>query len=303
MKLTSPTQLRKVLDELSIRPARKLGQNFLTDANILRILLQAANVSAQDVVLEIGPGLGTVTEQLLAQAGRLIAVEKDGRLVEFLKKRFAGEERLELIHADVLDLHLAAVLGSGVTKVVSNLPYASGSRIIMEIVRAPTPPAEMVITVQEEVAARLAAQPGDSERGLLSVGVQMVYDVTMIKKVSPQCFWPKPEVTSAIMRMARQGRVLSSLEERRGVHVLARLAFGQRRKQIAAILAHARVAADSSEAKCLLERAGIAPSRRPEELTLDEWRQLWQLVKKTRLGISGENRRRDGCGLASKSTV
>ena len=154
-KLTKPSDVATLLQLHGIRPNRVLGQNFLIDENILRILIEAAELTPGDVVFEVGPGLGVVTAKLWERAARVIAVEKDSALHGFLLKRFAGEPKLELIHADAMDVSLPDILAKGVTKFVSNLPYAIGSRILVDLFEQPNGPQRYVVTVQKEVGDKI----------------------------------------------------------------------------------------------------------------------------------------------------
>ena len=275
MNPTRPTEVRAALHELGVRPSKALGQNFLIDRNILDILLGAAELSADDVVLEIGPGLGVVTGELLSAARRVVAVEKDGRLSEFLSRAFAGSRKLELIHADALTLDFNRVF-AGVNKVVANLPYSVGSRLLVECFRADTPPALIVVTVQEEVAQRLAAPPDDPARGLLSVWAQLAHAVRLVKRVSSTCFWPAPEVGSAIVSLRRHARPLATPDVKALFFDLTRRAFTYRRKQLATVLHRAppplRVGADATSP--LLHSVQIDPAARPERLSVEDWLRL-----------------------------
>jgi len=273
MNLTSPSQVRKLLGDLGIRASKALGQNFLVDKNILDILVHAADLSRKDRVLEVGPGLGTVTGRLLDGAGRVVAVEKDRRLHAFLETELGNEERLELLCGDVLDLDFNRAPLRGLNKVVSNLPYSSGSRILAEMARATRPPGSVIVTVQREVAARLAACPRSKDYGLLSVWMQLVYDVEPVKTGSPGCFWPKPEVASTIVRMTRRKTRLPGKAAREAIQNLAKTAFTHRRKQLATILSRAGryPAIDLGAANDLLRDLDVPSRARPEDLSIEEW--------------------------------
>ena len=262
--LTRPSAVRGLLDELQFKPSRVLGQNFLIDGNILRIIVDAAGLSPADTVLEVGPGLGVLTDALLEHAGRVIAIEKDARLHTWLARRFADEPRLDLRQGDALRADLPALFAAGATKLVANLPYSVGSRVLMDCFMARPGPARIVATVQKEVADRLAAAPGGGDYGLLSVWAQVRYDVRLHKVIPRTCFLPAPEVTSAIVTLARKAEdpLPAALAPRFGD--LVKRAFGQRRKQLGGLLRNPEA--------CLA--AGISPSARPEELAVDDWLRL-----------------------------
>lgn len=281
MNLTRPTDVQAILRDLGMRPSKVLGQNFLIDRNILDIFIRAAELASSDAVLEIGPGLGVVTGALLPLARHVTAIEKHRGLFQFLQQRFAGAANLELLHADALDLDLK-VLASRADKMISNLPYSVGSRILVECFLADPPPGRIVVTVQEEVAQRLAAPPHDAQRGLLGVWAQLVYDVRLVKRVSPTCFWPAPDVTSAIVALTRNARPPLAPDTKAAFFGLTRHAFTFRRKQMATVL---RRAPDSfglkgRDAPRVLGDVGIEAASRPETLTVDQWIRLSEVISR-----------------------
>jgi 16S rRNA (adenine1518-N6/adenine1519-N6)-dimethyltransferase len=272
INLTSLSQVRSLLMEQGIRPSKALGQNFLIDLNILNILLDTADLSLKDRVLEIGPGLGVVTEQLLERVQRVVAVEKDERLFALLKQRFAGRNNLDLICADMLEIGPGILAESRLDNVVSNLPYSAGSRILADIAMFGARPRRMTVTVQEEVADRLAAQPGAKNYGLLSVWLQADYDIRIVKAISPTCFWPRPEVQSVIISMARHDRHKMSASTKKSFYRLTKHIFTFRRKQLSTILARmSGTTGSSAEPAGLLDELGIDPRARPENLSIENW--------------------------------
>jgi 16S rRNA (adenine1518-N6/adenine1519-N6)-dimethyltransferase len=269
MKLTKPSDVRTLLAALDFHPSRVLGQNFLIDANILNILLDAAELTRRDQVLEVGPGLGVLTEGLLQRAGSVVAVEKDGRLFQWLEKNFADFPSLGILHADILDVDLAALLAQGVNKCVANLPYSVASRFLVDLLNAPQPPERIVVTVQLEVAERFAAAPGTHDFGLVSVLAQLAYAVRIHKRISPTCFWPPPEVTSAILVLERRVAPLAVVANRAALLHLLKYCFSKRRKQLGTILRE-----EFSTAEKVLDELGIPATTRPEQLSPVEWARL-----------------------------
>jgi 16S rRNA (adenine1518-N6/adenine1519-N6)-dimethyltransferase len=265
-----------LLADLGISPRKAWGQNFLIDKNILDTIVAAADLGREDGVLEIGPGLGVLTESLVRKAARVVAVEKDAGLCAYLAKRFEGEPVLDLIRADMLDLDVDALLGPGICRVVSNLPFATGTRILVELVMAASPPEHMVVTVQQEVAGRLAAGPGDRERGRLGIWAQLSYAVELVKTVSPTCFWPKPEVQAAVVRMVRHAGPGLSEGERRVFYELTKRVFTHRRKQLGSCLTRAAGALelDGVTGTAWCRQAGVDARARPEDLEIDDWCRL-----------------------------
>lgn len=263
VNLTRPTEVRALLERLSFKPSRVLGQNFLIDGNILRIMLDAAALGPNDVVLEIGPGLGVLTGPLLERAGRVVAIEKDDLLYAHLRDALGGAPNLTLLHADALACDLTGLLAEGVNKVVANLPYSVGTRVLVELCHAPARPARMVVTVQREVGERLAARPGCRDYGLLSVFAQLDYDISILKRIARTCFFPAPQVESAIVVLARRARPLPVRDEA-AFRALVKHCFEHRRKQLGALVRDAAAFA----------RAAIDPQRRPETLAVEDWIRL-----------------------------
>jgi 16S rRNA (adenine1518-N6/adenine1519-N6)-dimethyltransferase len=276
VKLTSPSQVQALLRQREIQPHGALGQNFLIDANIRDIIVGAADPGVDDVVLEVGPGLGVLTEALADRAGRVVAVEKDRKLYAYLVEQFTGHPTVRLVHADFLELDPLFLEQEGVTKVVSNLPYSVGSRILMELFALCHPPVRITVTVQLEVGERLSAGPGDVQRGLLGVWAQRVYAVHIVKVISPSCFCPAPKVRSAVMRLDRLPGLAVEPGNLLFFRQLTKAAFSFRRKQMATILyrVSAGLGVDPEQATAALEDMGLDPKIRPERLSVDQWQGL-----------------------------
>lgn len=264
--LTHPAEVRQLLARRGIRPSRFWGQNFLVDRNILRILLTAAELQPQDEVVEVGAGLGVLTEALLEQARTVIAVEKDRRLAVYLRERFAGQPRLTLLEADILSCDLPALFGGTERKLVANLPYAVAARLLVELTALPRPPARIVVTVQQEVAMRILAAPATADYGLLSILMQRHYQGELIKRISPTCFWPPPAVQSALVRLVRRAEPLGGAVPEASLRHLLHTAFSQRRKTLARSLKDL-----TAEPLSALALAQIPPKARPEEVPPDAW--------------------------------
>ncbi len=271
--LTRPSDVRALTSEFGFHPSRSLGQNFLVDGNILKILTETAAITEGDRVLEVGPGLGVVTEALLARGAFVVAVEKDRRLFRMLQVRLGLCENLELVEGDGLDLGVQLVRTRALTKMVSNLPYNPGSRILMELVCADPAPQRLVITVQLEVAERVVAEPGTKDFGILSLWCQLHCHASRVKVVSPNCFWPRPAVLSAIVKLERRCEPLLPPPLLPFFYKLTRHAFQHRRKQLVSILAKApgdlHLAPDAG--RDLLEHVGVSPGARPEDLPVECW--------------------------------
>ncbi|MCX7827187.1 MAG: 16S rRNA (adenine(1518)-N(6)/adenine(1519)-N(6))-dimethyltransferase RsmA [Verrucomicrobiae bacterium] len=266
------TDTRAALAQLRLRPSRVLGQNFLVDQNIARLVVKAAELRATDTVLEIGPGLGALTEMLLERAGRVVAVEKDTRLAAFLRERFGHRETLQLVHGDALHFDFAAAMPSSF-KVVANLPYAISTPLLMRMVESPARPRRMVLTVQREVADRLTAQPRTKDYSALTLFTQLHYEARREHLVSRSCFLPMPTVGSAVvvLRLAPHPLLEPALEC--PFKQMVRAAFQHRRKMLRGVLPKSGLGGwmQPDKLEAALERLGTPRTARAEELSLAQW--------------------------------
>jgi 16S rRNA (adenine1518-N6/adenine1519-N6)-dimethyltransferase len=256
------TDVRRLLAEFDIRPSKALGQNFLIDANILRILVEQADIQRDETALEIGPGLGVLTVELVARAKRVVAVEKDPRLCRYLRGHVDGIELIADDAVEVLerrDFRIAAPY-----KVISNLPYGISTPILERLVERESKPRAMVVTVQREVAHRLAATPRHKDYGALTVFTQLWYHVTIAHIISPRCFYPAPQVDSAIVVLERRDPRVK-LRAGAPFHDIVRAGFGQRRKMLHKLLAK------FGDADKAFAAASVAPTARAEELAVEQW--------------------------------
>lgn len=268
MPLT-PTATRDLLAQLGHQPKRFLGQNFLVDGNIVRKSLELAEITASDNVVEIGPGLGTLTSALLEAGATVWAVEKDrtlhAHLVGTLAARFPAT--FHLIEGDAVEYPLAGCTAAeNEFKVVANLPYAISTPWMDAVLSGPLP-ARLVLMLQQEAAQRYAAAPGTKQFSAISIFLQSAYDLAPGHKVAAACFHPRPDIESYLLHLVRKPRpfVFSAAAK-----TLIRACFQQRRKQIAALL-RGRVKDDGRAWLDELARAGIKPQSRPEEIPVACW--------------------------------
>jgi 16S rRNA (adenine1518-N6/adenine1519-N6)-dimethyltransferase len=262
------TECKIALTELGMRPTKSLGQNFLVDSNILDIIVRAARLDSRDAVLEIGPGLGGLTAKLLTLAGTVVSIEKDARLHDWLNRRFADARNLKLICADALEAELPPILRDGQFKLVANLPYCISSALIERFVENPPRPVSMTLTMQREMGERLAANPSTKDYGALTLFTQLRYHVTLERIISPHCFFPPPEVQSAVVVLdRREPRV--KLKEGAPFQQIVRAAFAQRRKMLRKMLVQSGFAAQSVDAA--FEKLKVASTARGEELSLENF--------------------------------
>lgn len=284
MTVTPPAgasmSLRQILDKYDLRPRKGLGQHFLADPNILRKIVEAAELSPEAVVLEIGPGLGTLTRWLAEAAGRVVAVELDARMIGVLQAELSHLPNLELVQGDILQLDPLALirdptssdLGSpSVYTVVANLPYYITSAAIRHLLEAELPPNRLVLTVQLEVARRIVAEPGDMS--LLAVSVQFYGKPRIVAKIPAGAFVPPPKVDSAVVRIDTYDAPPVAVYDAETFFRVARAGFGQKRKQLKNALA-AGLGLPPGEVAVAMARVGIELQRRAQTLSLAEWADL-----------------------------
>lgn len=253
------TDVRRLFNELDLRPSKVLGQNFLVDGNILGIILREARVTTDETILEIGPGLGVLTVALLERAKRVIAIEKDPRLCEYLRRELPG---LKLIAGDALNVKLPAC-----DKVVANLPYSISTPILERLVEGEPKPRVMVVTLQREVGQRLAAKPRHKDYGALTLFTQLYYHATIAHVVSRRCFFPRPQVESAVVVLERRDP-REQLAPGAPFHEIVRHGFSHRRKMLRKLLEN------FGDVESAFSEAGVAATARAEELDLEQWIKL-----------------------------
>jgi 16S rRNA (adenine1518-N6/adenine1519-N6)-dimethyltransferase len=256
------------LSALGIRPKKGLGQNFLVDPAHRARIVAAADLTPDDTVLEVGPGPGVLTELLAQQAGRVVAVELDDRLVPFLRERFAGQDYVRIVHADILETDPAELTEGQPYKVVANLPYYITSAVIRHLLESNPAPEVLVLTVQREVAERMVAQPPDMS--LLALGTQFYATGKIVARIPAGAFYPAPKVESAVVRLDRRAQPVANDITAERFFEVARAGFSQPRKQLRNSLA-AGLGIAPAQVEAWLSSAGIDPKRRAETLSLGEW--------------------------------
>lgn len=278
--MTPMEKIRRLRETQGFRFTKSLGQNFLTDENILRKMAQAAHLSKEDAVIEIGPGAGIVTEMLLQEAGSVLAVEIDKALIPFLEETLGHYPHFTLWHQDVLKADLSRWIreqqAAGFTsiKVVGNLPYYVTTPIIMKLLEEELPVDLMLFMIQKEVAQRLAASPGTKEYGALTVGARFYCQAEKVFDVSPQVFIPRPKVASAVVRLTRHPEPPAEIPDPALFFALVKAAFGQRRKTLHNALAVLPEVENKEDVARRLTAAGIDPGRRGETLSIGEFARL-----------------------------
>ena len=281
--LLGPT--KRLLRRLDLRARKGLGQHFLVDEGVLKTIAEAAELGGNDVVVEVGPGLGVLTAELARRAGWVVAVELDAALAVALKQTLASAGNVSIVNKDILGTDPAALLkqaplSSGNPqgyKVVANLPYYITAAVLRHFLETSLKPGLMVVMVQKEVAETIVARSG--RMSLLSISVHFYGKPEIVSYVPARCFYPAPEVDSAILRIAPYPRPAVAVSDVAGFFRLVRAGFAAPRKQLANSLAQG-LGTDKVGALPLLEGAGIAPERRAETLAIEEWARLWRVFSR-----------------------
>lgn len=255
-----------------MKPKKYLGQNFLINQSILPTIINAAEIKTGETVLEIGPGYGVLTEALLGASAKVFAIEKDFDLIAALTRKFGNNKNIKIVHQDALFFDFSHFEKY---KVVSNLPFNIASPIIRKFLESTNPPELMVVMVQKEVAEKITAKPGNSERGVLTIAVEFYGQAEIIATVSKNSFKPMPKVDAAIIKIRPQKK--SDIEPKLFFRVV-KAGFAAKRQQIHNSLA-ATLRLPKDKVLSILEKANIDPQKRAEDLTLQDWIKLSQIFK------------------------
>ena len=277
--LGNPTGTIEVLKKYNFNFQKRFGQNFLIDSHILEKNIDSAEITKDDCVLEIGPGIGTMTQYLAESAGEVIAVEIDKSLIPILADTLSAYDNVTVINEDILKVDIRKLVeeknqGKPI-KVVANLPYYITTPIIMGLFESHVPLKSITIMVQKEVADRMQVGPGTKDYGALSLAVQYYAKPEVVAYVSPECFIPKPNVGSAVIRLDRYEETPVEVADEKFMFKVIRAAFNQRRKTLANGLGNASdINITRAQAAEALEALGFSPSIRGEALTLEEFAKL-----------------------------
>jgi 16S rRNA (adenine1518-N6/adenine1519-N6)-dimethyltransferase len=280
------TQTRGLLHRFGLQARKSLGQHFLIDEEVLELITSAAELAPTDIIMEIGPGLGVLTTELARQSGWVVTIELDNKLAAILKQTLASFNNVTILNEDILEIDPAALLQEQKArfppvinspfsyKVVANLPYYITSPVLRHFLEASVKPQMMIVMVQKEVAETIVAAPG--QMSLLSISVQFYGEPGIVSYVPARCFYPAPEVDSAILQVKLYPQPAVAVTDKEGFFGLVRAGFSASRKQIGNSLAQG-LGLTKAEVLPLLEKASIVPQRRAETLTIDEWAQLWRV--------------------------
>lgn len=284
LEFTSPAAVRAIMQRYGISCRKSLGQNFLIDANIIDKIIAAADLTAEDLVVEIGPGLGALTARTAQRAGRVLAVEVDRGLLPVLAETLDGAGNVEVVQGDALEVDFdglveektGGIFGrSGKKyKLLANLPYYITSPLLMHLLLGRFNFSLLIVMIQLEVAARLVAEPGTGDYGALSVAVQYFTEPKKLFRVPRTVFFPSPGVDSAVVKLAVRLEPVVAVQDETLFFKVVRAAFGQRRKTLLNSLAGSGLGFARETCLSALERAGIDPGRRGETLSLSEFASL-----------------------------
>ena len=269
---------RAILAKYQIRPLKRLGQSFLSDPNIIRKIVEISDIRCDETVVEIGAGLGVMTALMAKKAGRVIALEIDRALIPVLQEELKICANVEIVHVDALKFEFRSLADarSGVTiKIVGNIPYNISSQILFRLLEARNHISSMVLMFQKEVAERLVAGPGSKTYGILSVLVRLYTDPAIVLNVPPQCFYPRPRVESAVVRMDIRKSPLAGIADDASLLTVVRSAFSKRRKTLLNNLkTSSRIGLHSETILGILEGLGIDPARRAETIAPEDFARL-----------------------------
>ncbi len=274
-----PANTIRILQESGFQFKKQLGQNFLIDLHVVEKIVRGAGVGPEDICIEIGPGIGSLTQVLAEEAGRVIAVEIDKRLIPILGNNLSLYGNVELVQADFLDLDLPSFLQergvTGPVRFIGNLPYYITTPIIQKVLESGPAMKSLSVMVQEEAARRMQARPGDKDYGVMALLVQFYADITVDAYVPQNCFMPRPGVGSAVITLRRLPSPRVEVRDAKQMFALIKAAFGQRRKTLVNSLSGSpEFTIAKEDAKWLLEQAGIPELCRGETLTLEDFARL-----------------------------
>lgn len=283
LKLTSPSVINSLIEEYDFKFSKSLGQNFLADENILKKIIESASLDPEDMVLEIGPGIGALTFAISNRVNKIAAVEIDKSLIPLLDKVLKGRDNVIVIHGDILKTNLKELeemyFQNKPFKVIANLPYYITSPIIMNLLESNLNIDLMVFTLQKEVAQRLTASPGNKDYGAITVAINYYCQAEIITYVSKNVFMPRPNVDSAIVRLIIREQPPVEVENKDIFFNLVKTVFRYRRKTLLNALAQGGNLKDKVDLENLLKNVGIDPMRRGETLSIEEFAIISNIIK------------------------
>ena len=279
--LSNPQETIKVIQENNFTFHKKYGQNFLIDSHVIDKIIAAAEINKYTKVLEIGPGIGTLTQYLAEAAEEVVAVEIDDKLIPILDKTLADYDNVRIIHGDILKQDIASIFGDEPFKIVANLPYYITTPIIMSLLESKVPAESITVMIQKEVAERMQAAPGSKDYGALSLAVQYYAEPYLAANVPPNCFMPRPNVGSAVIRLKRLAVPSVEVQDDKQMFKLIRGAFNQRRKTLAnAVSNFEGLSYNRQDVEEALAKLGLDSRVRGEALSLEQFAALSDALSK-----------------------
>jgi len=278
--LGNPQETIEVLHKYNFNFNKRFGQNFLIDKHVIYKIIEAADIGPEDEVLEIGPGIGTLTQYLAEKAGHVTSVEIDKNLIPILEDTLSGYDNVTVINQDIMKLDLEELFGDRRFKVVANLPYYITTPIIMSLLESGIQADSITVMIQKEVADRMKASPGSKDYGALSLAVQYYTTPYLAANVPPNCFMPRPDVASAVIRLTVRETPPVEVFDEKLMFKLIRAAFNQRRKTLANAVANFDgLSYSRAEVEAALAEAGLDVRVRGEALGLSEFAALTEALK------------------------
>lgn len=272
MKIADLTQL---IEKIGIYPSKKLGQNFLLDENLLDFIIKIASPKREEHIIEIGPGLGSLTERILASGAKLTAIEFDAKLFAYLAKKYKNNDNITLINEDACKSNYTQITANWTDyRIISNLPYSISTPLIAKLGELEHLPLCMIFLLQKEAAMRFIAKNKTKEYGSISARIQNIYDIELVRTVAPEVFYPIPDVNSAIVRFIRKEHV-PDIKTRKKIDTIVKTAFLKRRKKLSNTIAHLF----DGNVKEVFEQMNLNPNVRPEDLSPQDYLKLSSFLK------------------------
>lgn len=278
-------ETKYILSKYKISANKKLGQNFLIDDNVINQIIDKSNIQKEDLVIEIGPGLGTLTAKLLEHAGKVIAIELDDRMIKILNDRFKLYDNFSLLHEDILKVNLKELISKSKeelsnVKIVANLPYYITTPIIMKLLEDNLDIVSITVMVQKEVADRITARPGDKLSGAITYSVNYYAQAKNLMFVSKECFLPSPEVDSEVIYLKIREKPQIQVKNKDLFFKVIKASFMQRRKTLLNGLTNSGIVKNKEVAKKIIEEMNLSVDIRGEKLTTQQFAELTDLIEK-----------------------
>ena len=287
-RLTSPRTIKYIMEKYGFKFSKGLGQNFIIDENVLTRIMEGSNIASDDVILEIGPGIGVMTDVLCQYAEKVVSIEIDRSLIPVLQETVGHYDNLKVINQDVLKVDINALLteefGDKKPKLIANLPYYVTTPIIMMFLENRVPVSDLIVMIQKEVADRIIAKPSTKAYGALSVVVQYFTEPSIVTKVSRGSFMPMPNVDSTVIRLQVREQAPVTLLDEETFFLTIKDGFGKRRKTLLNALSSGFLKISKDQAKIALDAAGINENTRGEALSIDEFATLANAIYKVKNG-------------------